>query len=219
MARKWQNEDSARLMTTKYNETAEEVEDLKKGSKEINQATQTELDELYSQLSKKVETRADLDLDKVDNTPDSEKPLSIPQSIALEQALSSVITAEDAEVIEGEEIKVVQYLNSDAYATKNVGETYTSLSDIPVNSQGYLTLNTDISPDETQLSYSYVCIGSDESRTLQVYETDSVFTNTFNGESWTGWKSSNSSSSEESLTEADLTELNNTIDELIANHS
>lgn len=103
MARKWQNQDSARTMTNKYNETAEEVEQLKKASQEINPAMQEELEAIAQQLKKKVENKSQIGLDKVDNTADSEKPLSQPQARAIQLAVEPMITSEPANEIDAED--------------------------------------------------------------------------------------------------------------------
>ena len=103
MARKWQNGDSARLMTNKYNETAEEAEQLKKDGQGINKATQEELEALALQLQKKVENKSQIGLGKVDNTADSEKPVSEPQARAIERAIEPMVTSEPANEIEAED--------------------------------------------------------------------------------------------------------------------
>lgn len=96
MSRKWTDGDSARLMTNKYNETAEEVENLKKQSNEINQATKEVLDNIQKQVDKKLEevTAEDLGLGEVDNTPDMKKPLSEAQARAIDDAVEPMLTSE-----------------------------------------------------------------------------------------------------------------------------
>ena len=96
MAQKWTNGDSARLMTIKYNETAEEVQELKEQSNSINEATQEVLENLQEQVDKKLEevTAEDLGLGEVDNTPDMKKPVSEAQARAIDDAIEPMLTSE-----------------------------------------------------------------------------------------------------------------------------
>lgn len=103
MAKKWQNNDSARTMTNKYNETAEEVEQLKQDSTGINEATKLELQTINEELKKKVETKYQLGLEKVDNTADVDKPVSEPQAKAIQLAVEPMVTSEPANEVEGED--------------------------------------------------------------------------------------------------------------------
>lgn len=105
MAKPWKDGDSARTMTKKYNETAEQVEILREESREVSQPVQAELNKLQEQVDKKLEsvTAEDIGLGQVDNTPDSKKPVSEPQSRAIQYATEDKLTSEPANEIEAEE--------------------------------------------------------------------------------------------------------------------
>lgn len=96
MARKWETQDSARTMTNKYNEVVEEVNNIKKDSGKMNEVTKEAFQQVHENLSKKVENKSQLGLDKVDNTPDSEKPVSSPQARAIEWATEEMLRSEPA---------------------------------------------------------------------------------------------------------------------------
>ena len=96
MAEKWGNQDSARCMTRKYNDTVDQVNKLVKDNREYTQVTDEDLKEIHKQLGEKVNAetaRKDLNLDKVDNTPDKEKPMSDEQKAALIEATKDFITS------------------------------------------------------------------------------------------------------------------------------
>lgn len=112
MARKWENQDSARTMKDKYNSTAEEVENLKRSGKEINQATQDALDELDEKIGKKIETKEDIGLGHVDNTADEDKPVSNPQRNFVERAVEDMITSEPASEDFTEETEETGFITS-----------------------------------------------------------------------------------------------------------
>lgn len=103
MAKKWTNSDSARTMTNKYNETAEEVENLKKIGEIVNPATQQQLDSLSEVLKTKAENKSDVGLGNVDNTSDMDKPVSNAQARAIEWATEDMLTSEPADEIESED--------------------------------------------------------------------------------------------------------------------
>lgn len=96
MAKKWEIQDSARTMTNKYNEVAEEVNDLKNNSGKMNEVTKEAFQQIREDMSKKIEDKSQLGLDKVDNTPDSEKPVSNPQARAIEWATEEMLRSEPA---------------------------------------------------------------------------------------------------------------------------
>lgn len=89
MAQKWANGDSARLMTKKYNTTADEVEELKKAQKETNEPTKKELEEFKESVDKKFS-----EYSNVDNTSDEDKPVSIAQQQALDEVTKNMLTSE-----------------------------------------------------------------------------------------------------------------------------
>lgn len=96
MAEKWGNQDSARRMTQKYNDTVDQVNKLARDNREYTHITDEDLKEIHKQLDEKVNAetaRKDLNLDKVDNTPDSEKPMSDEQKAALIEATKDFITS------------------------------------------------------------------------------------------------------------------------------
>lgn len=97
MAQKWQNQDSARTMTNKYNKTVEEVNELKQQSSQSNSEQEKTLQEIRKELDSKVNSetaKTDLQLDKVDNTSDMDKPVSNPTARAIENAVEGMLTSE-----------------------------------------------------------------------------------------------------------------------------
>ena len=83
MAQKWGNNDSARTMTRKYNETVDQM--------------------LEGKVDKDT-AKKDLGVDKVDNTADMDKPLSNPQARAIENATENMLTSQGIDVdIDGPE--------------------------------------------------------------------------------------------------------------------
>lgn len=101
MAEKWLSRDSARTMTTKYNKTTEEVNELKKTAESVNPAVNRKLEELSEAIKNKATTKADIGLGNVDNTSDIDKPVSTLQSKAIEFAVSDMVTSEPVEEIAG----------------------------------------------------------------------------------------------------------------------
>lgn len=94
--KKWTNGDSARVMTSKYNKTVEELEDLQRKSSVI-ETNSEEIEQIRTQLQRKAENKSDVGLGSVDNTSDRDKPVSIPQAKAIELATREMITSEPSE--------------------------------------------------------------------------------------------------------------------------
>lgn len=103
---KWQPKDSLRSMTDKFNTTVDALEELKNSSKETNQATEQKFTELGESLEKQFKevndeitkkvsevSADDIGLGKVNNTPDSEKPVSSAQQEAINQAKQEALQA------------------------------------------------------------------------------------------------------------------------------
>lgn len=103
MAERWQNNDSARTMTRKYNETVDQINRYEK----TNQHTEQTAEEIRKLLEGKVDkdtAKKDLGVDKVDNTADMDKPLSNPQARAIENATENMLTSQGIDVnIDGPE--------------------------------------------------------------------------------------------------------------------
>lgn len=103
MAQKWQNNDSARTMTKKYNEMVDQINQYEHN----NQITSKVAEELRQLLGGKLDketAKTDLGVDKVDNTPDMDKPLSNPQARAIENAIENMLTSQGIDVdIDGPE--------------------------------------------------------------------------------------------------------------------
>lgn len=103
MAQKWQNNDSARTMTKKYNEMVDQINQYEHN----NQITSKVAEELRQLLGGKLDketAKKDLGVDKVDNTADMDKPLSNPQARAIENATENMLTSQGIDVdIDGPE--------------------------------------------------------------------------------------------------------------------
>ena len=103
MAQKWGNNDPARTMTRKYNETVDQINRYEK----TNQHTEQTAEEIRKLLEGKVDkdtAKKDLGVDKVDNTADMDKPLSNPQARAIENATENMLTSQGIDVdIDGPE--------------------------------------------------------------------------------------------------------------------
>lgn len=103
MAQKWQNNDSARTMTKKYNEMVDQIN----GYEKTNQSTEKVAEDVRKLLDGKVDketAKKDLGVDKIDNTPDMDKPLSNPQARAIENATENMLTSQGIDVdIDGPE--------------------------------------------------------------------------------------------------------------------
>lgn len=115
----WQNKDTLRNMTSKYNGAVSQfqnsIQELSESSQQVNEATekkfsdlQTSVDnqfkEVSKELSKKIEsvTAADVGLGSVDNTSDKDKPVSTAQQKAIDDAIDK-FASEFTEEIPGEE--------------------------------------------------------------------------------------------------------------------
>lgn len=93
MAQKWANNDSARTMTKKYNEMVDQIN----GYEKTNQNTEKVAEDVRKLLEGKVDketAKTDLGVDKIDNTPDMDKPLSNPQARAIENATENMLTSQ-----------------------------------------------------------------------------------------------------------------------------
>ena len=107
---RWDLKDTLRVMTEKFNLAVDELNKLEKSSSEVNSATSQRLEELQEafnqtiteiqqELNQKISSVSseDLGLDKVDNTSDMDKPVSILQRKAIEEATANLAsTAEMA---------------------------------------------------------------------------------------------------------------------------
>ena len=104
MAEKWQQNDTLRQMTSKFNTAVEEVEGLKQSSTQVNEATQKKFTEMETsvkeqfqqvneELGKKLSsvTAEDIGLGEVDNTSDIDKPVSTAQQEAIDTAKTEVL--------------------------------------------------------------------------------------------------------------------------------
>ena len=103
MAQKWSNNDSARTMARKYNEMVDQIN----GYEKTNQSTEKVAEDVRKLLDGKVDketAKKDLGVDKIDNTPDMDKPLSNPQARAIENATENMLTSQGIDVdIDGPE--------------------------------------------------------------------------------------------------------------------
>lgn len=103
MAQKWENNDSARTMTKKYNEMVDQIN----GYEKTNQSAEQTAEDVRKLLEGKVDketAKKDLEVDKVDNTADMDKPLSNPQARAIENATENMLTSQGIDVdIDGPE--------------------------------------------------------------------------------------------------------------------
>lgn len=96
MALQWKNNDSARTMTRKYNETAQEVEKLKESYDKDVSPIPEQLEKFQKELDRKLEevSAEDIGLGNVDNTSDMDKPVSKAQQLAINVATNDMITSE-----------------------------------------------------------------------------------------------------------------------------
>lgn len=97
MARKWKDGDSARTMTNKYNEVVTDVLSLREKTSSLDSTLETEIKSINEAIDSKLEKTTalkELGLDKVNNTSDIDKPVSIPQSVAIELATVDKLTSE-----------------------------------------------------------------------------------------------------------------------------
>lgn len=114
MAKTWENHDTLRDMTQKFNTVVDELTELQESSTQVNQATETRFSELENsmeqqfeqvneELDKKVSsvTKADIGLGEVDNTSDLNKPISIAQQQAIDNVIAEMLSSEEA----GQEIE------------------------------------------------------------------------------------------------------------------
>lgn len=111
MAEQWNEKDTLRQMTSKFNGAVDDLEGLKKSSAQVNQATEkrfTEMDkkvskkfqEVNEELTKKVSSVSaeDIGLGSVDNTSDSEKPVSIAQQEAIDSAKADILETVETKI-------------------------------------------------------------------------------------------------------------------------
>lgn len=111
MAEKWQKNDTISVMTEKFNNTIDEMNELKESSTQVNQATtdaisalKTEIEDSISDLQEEVDkkdegtTAESLGLGNVDNTSDADKPVSTAQKQAIDDATEEMITSEEADL-------------------------------------------------------------------------------------------------------------------------
>lgn len=105
MAKIWKDGDSARTMTNKYNETAQDVESLKSSFDKNVSPIPKEIEKLQEQIDKKIEsvTKEDIGLGEVNNTADDKKPVSVYQQQAINRATEDMLTSELASSLEDAE--------------------------------------------------------------------------------------------------------------------
>lgn len=114
MAKTWENHDTLREMTQKFNTVVEELTELQESSTQVNQATETRFSELENSMKQQFEqvneeldekvssvTKADIGLGEVDNTSDLNKPVSIAQQQAIDNVIAEMLSSEEA----GQEIE------------------------------------------------------------------------------------------------------------------
>lgn len=116
MALQWKNNDSARTMTRKYNETAQEVEKLKESYDKDVSPIPEQLEKFQQELNKKLEevSAEDIGLGNVDNTSDMDKPVSTAQQRAINVATDDMITSEpvsDDDLEDAEETGFITSIN------------------------------------------------------------------------------------------------------------
>lgn len=116
MALQWKNNDSARTMTRKYNETAQEVEKLKESYNKDVSPIPEQLEKFQKELDKKLEkvSAEDIGLGNVDNTSDMDKPVSKAQQLAINVATNDMITSEpvsDDDLEDAEETGFITSVN------------------------------------------------------------------------------------------------------------
>lgn len=103
MENKWVENDSLRVMTSKFNAVVDELSSLKTSSSEVNEATNRRLSKLIESIGKELEkrltqvTKADVGLSNVDNTADLDKPVSDAVKQALDEATEQMVTSEEAD--------------------------------------------------------------------------------------------------------------------------
>ena len=101
MAKTWENHDTLREMTQKFNTVVDELTELQESSTQVNQATETRFSELENSMEQQFEqvneeldekvssvTKADIGLGEVDNTSDLNKPISIAQQQAIDNVIA-----------------------------------------------------------------------------------------------------------------------------------
>lgn len=111
----WQNKDTLRNMTSKYNaavtEFTDNISQLSKDTQEVNGATEKKFKEvdqsisnMSEELSRKIEnvTAEDIGLGNVDNTSDMDKPVSTAQQQAIDDAIDQ-FASEFTQEIPGED--------------------------------------------------------------------------------------------------------------------
>ena len=105
----WKYKDPLRILTDKFNKAVQAILELQENTegvssgtleriKELQNSLNTELDQIKEDLSKKIDgvTVSDLNLDKVDNTSDMDKPVSTATRQAIDDAVANAIKSEEA---------------------------------------------------------------------------------------------------------------------------
>lgn len=117
MAEQWSQKDSLRTMTTKFNTAVVEIEEIKQNAEQVHQATNQQISTLETsvgqqfsavdtELAKKLEsvTTTDLGLQNVNNTSDTDKPVSTAQAAAIQtaktEAMAEQLTSEEETLVE-----------------------------------------------------------------------------------------------------------------------
>lgn len=98
MARKWQNQDSARTMTNKFNEVVDDIKSLFSAFSKLTGDTEKILSDTQASIDEKLNAtniKTTIGLEKVDNTSDVDKPVSNAQKAAIEVAVKDVLYSED----------------------------------------------------------------------------------------------------------------------------
>ena len=169
MAEKWQENDTLRQMTTKFNALIDELEQFKEQSGQINGVTEkkfTELTQTVSQqfvdigeeLSKKIESYSDdlfafdIEEDTDLNVSDLNRPVSIPQQEAInaaKEAVLAVVADKISSTEIGEEIEQVDDPEVSApvkeYVNKKIIEALAAREPKAVIENSKLVLNAPIS--------------------------------------------------------------------------
>lgn len=105
----WKYKDTLREMTTKFNLAVKAIVELQEKAEGINEETLSSLTTVQQQINDEIEqlkediqnkadtvTVADLNLDKVDNTADIDKPVSTATRQAIDEAVEDMLTSEEA---------------------------------------------------------------------------------------------------------------------------
>lgn len=105
----WDYKDTLRVMTDKFNNSVQAILELQENTEGVNSGTVEKLNELQSSFNAEIEeikqslstkidgvTAADLNLDKVDNTSDMDKPVSTATRQAIADATAEMLSSEEA---------------------------------------------------------------------------------------------------------------------------